>query len=90
MRRFYPESGFVHLIFASEDDYYYTSMRMLFLEDDCLTANQIMDRMMHRYTISNMLRITPRKISSFYSVHHVPSKKDKSEGCLVFCSKDLI
>ena len=73
---------------ARYDDYNYTSIRMLYLEDKCLTANQIMDHMMHKYCVSNMLRITPRKISSFYSVHHVPSAKDKSQGCLVFCPRD--
>lgn len=72
---------------ARYDDYHYTSMRLLFLDEESLTANQIMDRMMNRYSVSNMLRVTPRKISSFYSVHHVPSKKDKSEGCLVFYPK---
>lgn len=73
---------------ARYDDYYYTSMRVLYLNEEHLTANQIMDRMMTRYSVSNMLRITPRKISSFYSVHHIPSIKDKKEGCLVFFSDD--
>lgn len=73
---------------ARYDDFNYTSMRLLYLEDKCLTAYQIMDHMMHRYSISNMLRITPRKISSFYSVHHIPSAKDKSQGCLIFCPRD--
>lgn len=69
---------------ARYDDYNYTSMRLLYLNGEGLTANQIMDKMMHRYDVSNMLRITPRKISSFYSVNHVQSKKDKSQGCLIF------
>lgn len=73
---------------ARYDDYNYTSIRLLYLEDKCLTASQIMDHMMHRYSVSNMLRITPRKISSFYSVHHIPSAKDKSQGCLIFCPRD--
>lgn len=73
---------------ARYDDYYYTSMRLLYLEEKCLTANQIMDHMMHKYSVSNMLRITPRKISSFYSVHHIPSSKDKSQGCLIFCPEN--
>lgn len=73
---------------ARYDDYNYTSIRLLYLEEQCLTANQIMDRMMHRYSVSNMLRVTPRKISSFYSVHHIPSAKDKSQGCLIFCPRD--
>lgn len=69
---------------ARYDDYHYTSMRLLYLLGKGLTANQIMDKMMHRYDVSSMLRITPRKISSFYSVNHVPSEKDKSQGCLIF------
>lgn len=73
---------------ARYDDFNYTSMRLLYLEGKCLTAYQIMDHMMHHYSISNMLRITPRKISSFYSVHHIPSEKDKSQGCLIFCPRD--
>lgn len=73
---------------ARYDDYNYTSIRLLYLEEKCLTANQIMDHMMHRYSVSNMLRVTPRKISSFYSVHHIPSTKNKSQSCLVFCPRD--
>ena len=69
---------------ARYDDYNYTSMRLLFLEEKGLTANQIMDKMMHRYEVSNMLRVTPRKISSFYSIQHIKSDKDKSQGCLIF------
>lgn len=75
---------------ARYEDYNYTSMRLLYLEDKGLTASQIMDKMLHRYDISNMLRITPRKISSFYSANHVYSEKDKSQGCLVFYPKDKI
>ena len=75
---------------ARYEDYNYTSMRLLYMEDKGLTANQIMDKMLHRYDISNMLRITPRKISSFYSANHVYSEKDKSQGCLVFFPKDKI
>lgn len=73
---------------ARYDDFNYTSMRLLYLEEKCLTANQIMDHMLHKYSVSNMLRVTPRKISSFYSVHHIPSTKDKSQGCLIFCPRD--
>ena len=69
---------------ARYEDYNYTSMRLLYLEDKGLTANQIMDKMLHRHNISNMLRITPRKISSFYSANKVYSEKDKSQGCLIF------
>lgn len=75
---------------ARYDDYNYTSMRLLYLEEECLTANQIMDKMLHKYNVSGMLRITPRKISSFYSVQHIPSNKDKKQGCLVFCPRDGI
>lgn len=69
---------------ARYDDYNFTSMRLLFLEGKGLTANQIMDKMKHRYEVSNMLRVTPRKISSFYSMQHIKSEKDKSQGCLIF------
>ena len=75
---------------ARYDDFNYTSMRLLYLEDKCLTAYQILDHMLAKYSISNMLRVTPRKISSFYSVHHIPSTKDKSQGCLIFCPRDEI
>lgn len=73
---------------ARYDDYNYTSMRLLFLEEEGLTANQIMDKMLNRYEISNMLRVTPRKISSFYSIQHIKSEKDKSRGCLIFYPGD--
>lgn len=72
---------------ARYEDYYWTSIRMLYTENKCLTANQIMDKMMNRYNVSGMLRITPRKISSFYSINNIFSEKDKSQGCLIFCPK---
>lgn len=72
---------------ARYEDYYWTSIRMIYLEDQCLTAAQIMDKMLNRYEISGMLRITARKISSFYSINNIFSTKDKRQGCLIFCPK---
>lgn len=72
---------------ARYEDYYWSSIRMIYIENKCLTAAQIMDKMLNRYEISGMLRITPRKISSFYSINNIYSTKDKSQGCLIFCPK---
>lgn len=72
---------------ARYEDYYWTSIRMLYLKNQCLTAAQIMDKMLNRYEISGMLRITARKISSFYSINNIYSVKDKTQGCLIFCPK---
>ena len=72
---------------ARYEDFYWTSARLLYLEGKCLTANQILDRMLHRYEISDMLRITPRKISKFYVTNGITSKDDKEKGCLVFCPR---
>lgn len=72
---------------ARYEDFYWTSARLLYLEGKCLTANQILDRMIHRYDISDMLRITPRKISKFYVTNGIASKDDKEKGCLVFCPR---
>lgn len=69
------------------EDFYLTSMRLLYTDNACYTANQILDRMLNRYNVSDMLRITPRKISKFYVTNGIASKKDKSKGCLVFCPK---
>ncbi len=69
------------------EDFYLTSMRLLYTDNACYTANQILDRMLNRYNVSDMLRITPRKISKFYVTNGIASKKDKNKGCLVFCPK---
>lgn len=69
------------------EDYYWTSARMLYMDNKCLTANQILNRMDHRYDISAMLRITPRKISKFYVTNGIATKDDKQKGCLIFCPK---
>ena len=69
------------------EDFYLTSMRLLYIDNACYTANQILDRMLNRYNVSDMLRITPRKISKFYVTNGIASKKDKNKGCLIFCPK---
>lgn len=81
------DNHYFHRNIARYEDYYWTSIRMLYIEKQCLTANQIMDKMMNRFNVSGMLRITPRKISSFYSINNIFSEKDKSQGCLIFCPK---
>lgn len=78
-------NDYFHRAIARYDDYYWTALRILYLEDICLTADQLMDRMMNRYDVSGQLRITPRKISKFFSIHGVGSKEKKKRGCLVFC-----
>lgn len=72
---------------ARYEDFYWTSARLLYLEGKCLTANQILDKMIHRYDISDMLRVTPRKISKFYVTNGIASRDDKDKGCLIFCPK---
>ena len=69
---------------ATYDDYYWTSMRLIFTSRQCLIASQILDRMMNRYDVSGMLRITPRKISRFYKANGILAKDDKKRGCLAF------
>lgn len=81
------DNHYFHRNIARYEDYYWTSIRMLYQEGQCLTAAQIMDKMINRYNVSGMLRITPRKISSFYSINNIFSDKDKSQGCLIFCPK---
>lgn len=70
---------------ARYEDFYYTALRLLYLEDRCLTANTLLDMMMNRYDISSQLRITPRKISKFFAAHGVKRKKEKHKGSLIFC-----
>lgn len=78
-------NDYFHRAIARYDDYYWTALRILYLEEVCLTANQLMDRMMNRYDISGQLRITPRKISKFFSINGVGHRDKKERGCLVFC-----
>ena len=79
------DDGYYHQSIARYEDYYWTALRILYLDKKCLTANQIMDRMINRYDISTQLRITPRKISKFFAGHGVKSKNKKDTGSLVFC-----
>lgn len=72
---------------ARYEDFYWTSARLLYLEGKCLTANQILNRMINRYDVSDMLRVTPRKISKFYVTNGITSKDDKEKGCLIFCPR---
>lgn len=79
------ENDYFHRAIARYDDYYWTCLRILYLDETCLTANQLMDRMMNRYDVSGQLRVTPRKISKFFSIHGVGHQDKKVRGCLVFC-----
>ena len=69
---------------ATYDDYYWTSMRLIFTNKNHLIASQILDKMMNRYDVSGMLRITPRKISRFYKANGILAKDDTKRGCLAF------
>ena len=79
------QNSYFYRAIARYEDYYWTALRILYIEETCLTANQLMDKMGHRYEISRQLRVTPRKISKFFSAHGVPSQDKKQKGCLVFC-----
>ena len=79
--------GYYHQSVARYEDYYWMALRLLHLEGKCLTANQLMDKMMHRYDISSQLRITPRKISKFFAANGVNRQDKKEKGSLVFCPK---
>ena len=78
-------NDYFHRSIARYEDYYWSALRILYLDEICLTADQLMDRMMHRYDISGQLRVTPRKISKFFSINGVGHKDKKQKGCLVFC-----
>lgn len=78
-------NDYFHRAIARYEDYYWTAIRIMYLDEICLTANQLMDKMGHRYDVSGQLRITPRKISKFFSAHGVKTQDKKMKGCLVFC-----
>lgn len=80
-------NGYFHRKIARYEDYYWTCIRIVYLTDECFTANQLMGKMREKYKISNQLRITPRKISRFFSMHDVHKSGEKSAGCLLFCPK---
>lgn len=79
------DDGYYNQNIARYEDYYWTALRILYLENKCLTAYQLMDSMANRYNISPQLRITPRKISKFFTGHGVYKKDKKNKGSLVFC-----
>jgi hypothetical protein len=80
-------NGYFNRNIARYEDYYWTCIRIVYLTGECLTANQLMSKMDKNYKISNQLRITPRKISRFFSMHEVYKNGKKSAGCLLFCPK---
>lgn len=79
------DDGYYGKSIARYEDYFWTALRILYLEDRCFTANQLMDKMGHRYNVSSQLRITPRKISKFFSSYNVQHQDKKDKGSLVFC-----
>lgn len=79
------DDGYYHQSVARYEDYYWTALRTLYLENKCMTAAQLMDKIGHRYDVSSQLRVTPRKISKFFAAHNVKRQEKKEEGSLVFC-----
>lgn len=79
------DDGYYNQNVARYEDYYWTALRILYLDDKCLTANQLMDRMQNRFNVSSQLRVTPRKISKFFAANGVKRLKKKDKGSLVFC-----
>lgn len=79
------DDSYYHQSIARYEDYYWTALRIMYLEDKCMTANQLMDRVMHRYDVSSQLRVTPRKISKFFAANGVKRRDKKDKGSLVFC-----
>ena len=77
--------GYYDQTIARYESYYWTALRMLHLGGECMTASQLMDKMNHKYKTSNQLRITPRKISKFFSANEVCKRKEKDKGSVVFC-----
>ena len=79
------KNGYYYRAIARYDDYYWTAARVLFKNELCLTASQLMDKMSHTYQVSRQLRITPRKISKFFLIHDISQQEYTEKGCIIFC-----
>ncbi len=79
------DDGYYYKSIARYEDYYWTALRILYLEEKCMTATQLIDRMMNRFDISSQLRITPRKVSKFFSSNGVKRQDKRDKGSLIFC-----
>ena len=79
------DDGYYYKSIARYEDYYWTALRILYLEEKCMTATQLIDRMMNRFDISSQLRITPRKVSKFFSANGVKRQNKRDKGSLIFC-----
>ena len=77
--------GYYNQNVARYEDYYWTAMRIMYLDEKCMTVYQLMDKMTNRYNVSSQLRITPRKISKFFAANGVKRKDKKDKGSLIFC-----
>lgn len=81
------DDGYYYKSIARYEDYYWTALRILYLEEECMTATQLIDRMMNRFSISSQLRITPRKVSKFFSANNIGRENRRDKGSLIFCPK---
>lgn len=81
------DDGYYYKSIARYEDYYWTALRILYIEEQCMTATQLIDRMMNRFNISSQLRITPRKVSKFFSANGVERQDKRDKGSLIFCPK---
>ena len=79
------DDGYYYKSIARYEDYYWTALRILYIEEKCMTATQLIDRMMNRFDISSQLRITPRKVSKFFSANGVKRQDKRDKGSLIFC-----
>lgn len=84
--KLFGDDYYTHKI-ARYEDFFYTAMRLLFLEEKCMKSNILLDTMINRYEISTQLRVTPRKISKFFISHDIGRTKEKERGTIVFCPK---
>lgn len=78
-------SNYYSCTISNYTEYYWTALRMMYLDNRCMLSSQIIGAMENKYDISHQLRITPRKISKFFISNGVRKSDRIQNGCSVFC-----
>lgn len=79
------ETNYYKRKIATYECYQWSVLRFLYEDGGCYTSRQLIERMETKYNVSGMLKITPRKITRFLTIHGANIQDKKRNGCSLFC-----
>lgn len=79
------ETNYYKRKIATYDCYQWSVLRFLYEDGGCYTSRQLIEKMESIYNVSGMLKITPRKITRFLTIHGANIQDKKRHGCSLFC-----